>query len=80
MESNEGLLLGWWSGFLPVVRNTTKPGFVPGFVLGRGPIRIGPGLTMAEREGFEPPVELSPTVVFKTTAFSHSATSPFSPP
>ena len=33
-------------------------------------------LVMAEREGFEPPVERHSTVVFKTTAFSHSATSP----
>ncbi len=30
---------------------------------------------MAEREGFEPPVEL-PTAVFKTAALNHSATSP----
>ena len=32
-------------------------------------------LTLAEREGFEPPVPLS-TPVFKTGAFDHSAISP----
>ena len=30
---------------------------------------------LAEREGFEPPVPFG-TMVFKTTAFDHSATSP----
>ena len=33
-------------------------------------------LTLAEREGFEPPVPLS-TPVFKTGAFDHSAISPW---
>ena len=32
---------------------------------------------MAEREGFEPPDEDYPSMVFKTTAFDRSATSPF---
>ena len=31
--------------------------------------------TLAEEEGFEPPVGL-PTTVFKTAAFNHSATPP----
>ena len=32
--------------------------------------------TVAEREGFEPPVDTRPTPVFKTGAFDRSATSP----
>src|SRR5690606_33072745 len=31
---------------------------------------------LAEREGFEPPVRQSPTAVFKTAAFNHSAIAP----
>jgi hypothetical protein len=33
-------------------------------------------LMMAEREGFEPSKGYKPLLVFKTSAFDHSATSP----
>ena len=37
---------------------------------------MGPFLLLADREGFEPPNGYKPLMVFKTTAFNHSATSP----
>jgi hypothetical protein len=39
------------------------------------PINIVDGFSFAENEGFEPPVPCG-TIVFKTTAFDHSANSP----
>jgi hypothetical protein len=39
-------------------------------------IKTLPGFKMAERVGFEPTKDYSPLLVFKTSAFNHSATSP----
>ena len=41
----------------------------------KSPVNLSTYRTLAEREGFEPPVPLS-TPVFKTGAFDHSAISP----
>ena len=39
-------------------------------------LRAAGYIEMAEGEGFEPPVPLNGTTVFKTVAFGHSATPP----
>jgi hypothetical protein len=59
-----------------VERDETEAGVTPGGKW-RGVTRkleVSPS-TMAEREGFEPPVPCG-TTVFKTAAFDHSAISP----
>ena len=43
--------------------------------LRKQPLRLQ-GLLEAERGGFEPPIQTSCILVFETSAFNHSATSP----
>ena len=49
--------------------------FVKAFKVIKSPVKLTSYRTLAEREGFEPPVPLS-TTVFKTAAIDHSAISP----